>query len=134
MPVARKYLMLIRYAFRSPEKVALQEIGPRFTLKLRSLRKGIPAVQRFGDHPEPMEFLPPPGEEQEDPEKTQEENSPEPADKPTESIEPPKQDEYLWLWKVRLPPFPRKLGLILAAGIGNQSKNILLVIVPMMTY
>jgi glutamine cyclotransferase len=32
------------YAFRSPEKVALQEIGPRFTLKLRSLKKNIPAV------------------------------------------------------------------------------------------
>ncbi|KAK0189096.1 anticodon-binding protein [Armillaria mellea] len=45
-----------RYAFRSTEKVALQEIGPRFTLKLRSLRKGIPAVQRFGEAPKGLEF------------------------------------------------------------------------------
>ncbi|KAJ7902364.1 anticodon-binding protein [Mycena leptocephala] len=47
-----------RYAFRSPEKVALQEIGPRFTLRLQSLRKGIPAVQRFGDEPKPLIFEP----------------------------------------------------------------------------
>ncbi|KAL4260542.1 U3 snoRNP protein/Ribosome production factor 1 [Pleurotus pulmonarius] len=45
-----------RYAFRSPEKVALQEIGPRFTLKLRSLRKDIPAVTRFGDAPPELCF------------------------------------------------------------------------------
>ena len=79
----------------------MQEIGPRFTLKLRSLRKGIPAVQRLGDHPEPMEFLTPPGEEEEA-EKTSEEDGHEPVDKIPEPIEPPKQDEYLWLWKVRL--------------------------------
>jgi ribosome production factor 1 len=31
-----------RYAFRSTEKVALQEIGPRFTLKLKWLKRGLP--------------------------------------------------------------------------------------------
>ena len=31
-----------RYEFRSPEKAALQEIGPRFTLKLHSLTSGLP--------------------------------------------------------------------------------------------
>src|ERR1700729_1244853 len=45
-----------RYAFRSTEKVALQEIGPRFTLKLRSLRKGLPAVQNFGEAPKTTEI------------------------------------------------------------------------------
>lgn len=35
-----------RYAFRSTEKVALQEIGPRFTLKLRWLKKGLPAPKK----------------------------------------------------------------------------------------
>ncbi|KAF7430605.1 hypothetical protein PC9H_006313 [Pleurotus ostreatus] len=45
-----------RYAFRTTEKVALQEIGPRFTLKLRSLRRDIPAVTRFGDAPREMGF------------------------------------------------------------------------------
>jgi ribosome production factor 1 len=37
------------YAFRSTEKVALQEIGPRFTLKLRSLNKDLPAVNNLRD-------------------------------------------------------------------------------------
>jgi len=32
-----------RYAFRNTEKAALQEIGPRFTLKLRWLKKGVPS-------------------------------------------------------------------------------------------
>ena len=33
-----------RYMFASPTSAKLQEIGPRFTLKLRWLRKGLPAV------------------------------------------------------------------------------------------
>ncbi|CDZ98527.1 Ribosome biogenesis protein RPF1, contains IMP4 domain [Phaffia rhodozyma] len=37
-----------RYMFKSLEKTALQEIGPRFTLKLRWLRKGLPAVTAGG--------------------------------------------------------------------------------------
>lgn len=37
-----------RYAFTSPTSAKLQEIGPRFTLKLRWMRKGLPAV-RAGD-------------------------------------------------------------------------------------
>jgi hypothetical protein len=49
-------LSLSRYAFRSEEKVALQEIGPRFTLKLRWLKKGIPAVRTPGEAPKPLEF------------------------------------------------------------------------------
>ena len=48
--------MVRRYAFRSTEKVALQEIGPRFTLKLRSLRKGLPAVTDFAEPQKPLEF------------------------------------------------------------------------------
>lgn len=34
-----------RYAFTSATEAKLQEIGPRFTLKLRWLRKGLPAVR-----------------------------------------------------------------------------------------
>ena len=85
-------MVIYRYAFRSTEKVALQEIGPRFTLKLRSLRKGIPAVQNFGEAPKPLEF-----------DSGQDESEPkEPgANEPTE-VTPPKQDEYLWNWKVSL--------------------------------
>ncbi|QRV73940.1 Brix domain protein [Ceratobasidium sp. AG-Ba] len=45
-----------RYAFRSTEKAALQEIGPRFTLKLRSLKKGVPVVEQSSTPPPPLEF------------------------------------------------------------------------------
>jgi hypothetical protein len=34
----------VRYVFDSPTKARLQEIGPRFTLKLRWLKKGLPSV------------------------------------------------------------------------------------------
>ncbi|KAF8573600.1 Brix-domain-containing protein [Ramaria rubella] len=47
-----------RYAFRSTEKAALQEIGPRFTLKLRWLKKGVPSVGDVfgsGEHPPALE-------------------------------------------------------------------------------
>ncbi|KAJ1306628.1 hypothetical protein OPQ81_007624 [Rhizoctonia solani] len=45
-----------RYAFRSSEKAALQEIGPRFTLKLRSLKKGLPVLENLSNPPPPLEF------------------------------------------------------------------------------
>ena len=38
------------------EKVALREIGPRFTLKLRSVRTGLPAVKGFGECSTKLEF------------------------------------------------------------------------------
>ncbi|KAJ7627580.1 anticodon-binding protein [Mycena polygramma] len=103
-----------RYAFRSPEKVALQEIGPRFTLRLRSLRKGIPAVQRFGEQPKPLVFEVGSQEEDDAEEGTLEEgavpqtngavegDTPKldaPAPKP---MVPPTTDEYLWEWKPEL--------------------------------
>lgn len=104
-----------RYAFRSPEKVALQEIGPRFTLKLRSLRKGIPAVQRFGDAPKPLTFEADSKEADEEEgtlEGEREEGSaPQTEGTETEAVSapsgppqpviPPATDEYLWAWKVR---------------------------------
>ena len=45
-----------RYAFKSPEQVALQEIGPRFTLKLRWLKRGLPTLHHFGESPKPLQF------------------------------------------------------------------------------
>ncbi|KAF7355661.1 Brix domain-containing protein [Mycena sanguinolenta] len=92
-----------RYAFRSTEKVALQEIGPRFTLKLRSLRKGIPAVQRFGDPAKPLEFDVENKEEDEG--MLEEDGDAAPQTKDTEAssapqpVVPPETDEYLWEWK-----------------------------------
>ncbi|KAF9531681.1 anticodon-binding protein [Crepidotus variabilis] len=96
-----------RYAFRSTEKVALQEIGPRFTLKLRWLKKGLPAVYSYGEDAPPL-VKEVPMEEEEKPaepvptaneEEDREENeeaSPEPVLKKTV---PPKQDEFIWQWK-----------------------------------
>ncbi|KAI0343211.1 Brix-domain-containing protein [Trametopsis cervina] len=93
-----------RYAFRSVEKVQLQEIGPRFTLKLRSLRKGLPAVKNLGDvskNPEFDTF----GEDESTPEKTMEEGEAQNAEEPEasssqpKSVVPPKEDEYVWMWK-----------------------------------
>lgn len=95
------------YAFRSTERVALQEIGPRFTLKLRSLKRGLPAVNYLGDVAKPLEF----DDFGESEEKTErivddaqgesdvEEGTPEVA-KPSKKV-PPKVDEYEWVWKVR---------------------------------
>ena len=93
------------YAFRSTEKVALQEIGPRFTLKLRSLKKGLPAVNYLGDVAKPLEF----DDFNELEEKTErpvddqgeagDSEVPAEAVKPSKSV-PPKADEYEWVWKV----------------------------------
>ncbi|KII87521.1 hypothetical protein PLICRDRAFT_177264 [Plicaturopsis crispa FD-325 SS-3] len=82
-----------RYAFRSTEKVALQEIGPRFTLKLRSLKKGIPAVQQFGEAPKPLEF---------DAAETAEPTPEDDEARETKKVDAPKQDEFLWVWKPEL--------------------------------
>ena len=93
------------YAFRSTEKVALQEIGPRFTLKLRSLKKGLPAVNYLGDVAKPLEFDDFSGleEKTERPDEDQGEagDSEVPAEavKPSKKV-PPKADEYEWVWKV----------------------------------
>lgn len=119
-----------RYAFCSEEKVALQEIGPRFTLKLKSLRKGLPAVQNFGEAPKKVEFQVVVNEAHQqlgegDEARVRESIDGAEAGDGTRSIErdlemlegesqgecradeggkkifnPPTQDEFLWLWKV----------------------------------
>ena len=94
-----------RYAFRSTEKVALQEIGPRFTLKLRWLKKGIPAVYNYGESAPQLTLGTEPsleaGEEGE--EKPEGSGSQEGAleERPKKTV-PPKQDEFIWQWKVGL--------------------------------
>jgi ribosome production factor 1 len=84
-------LIAFSYAFRSTEKVALQEIGPRFTLKLRWLKKGIPAVRNFGEEPKGLVFDDPNLDE------TLSENA---ASTVSKKVVPPKEDELLWTWKV----------------------------------
>jgi ribosome production factor 1 len=86
-------LTLPSYAFRTTEKVALQEIGPRFTLKLRSLKKGVPAVTSVGLTVKPL---------------TISLEEPKQGEKDATSLSTdyePKEDGFLWRWKVcRLSP------------------------------
>jgi len=123
------YLVNSRYAFRSEEKVALQEIGPRFTLKLRSLRKGLPAVQSFGEAPKKTEIQLGGNEEALEEAQAREGLDAEGAERAVDRagglnedsyrevpageggsdetngkknvFKPPTQDEFLWVWKVR---------------------------------
>ncbi|TFK26214.1 Brix-domain-containing protein [Coprinopsis marcescibilis] len=90
-----------RYAFRSPEKVQLQEIGPRFTLKLRSLKKGIPAVYNLGEAPAPLTMEKLDDEESEQKDNDIFENPPEKSEELNKTV-PPKQNEVLWQWKPEL--------------------------------
>ena len=80
----------------------MQEIGPRFTLKLRSLRKGLPAVMEFGDPPKKIEFDVGEKEDAKEDgieERVGKEEEVTEVDK-KKVIKPPSQDEYLWIWKV----------------------------------
>ncbi|EGN91989.1 hypothetical protein SERLA73DRAFT_191777 [Serpula lacrymans var. lacrymans S7.3] len=86
-----------RYAFRSTEKVALQEIGPRFTLKLRWVKKGLPAVHNFGEAPKPPEIDA--GTTEAD-DGDQDENA---ENKETPTVgQLPKDNDYLWIHKPEL--------------------------------
>lgn len=90
----------------------MQEIGPRFTLKLRWLKKNIPAVQNFGEDAKPLTFdiENDPFEEQAEARKEEQNEQGDEADVESETaassprlpkVVPPKQDEYIWQWKVR---------------------------------
>jgi ribosome production factor 1 len=94
-----------RYAFRSVEKVALQEIGPRFTLKLRSLKKGLPAVNYLGDVAKPLEFDDFSEPEEKADKAADDQRELDAEEKPAETVRPPKKvppkaDDYEWVWKV----------------------------------
>jgi hypothetical protein len=65
----------------------LQEIGPRFTLKLRWLKKDIPAVQNLGAQPPPLKLA-------------SEEEGAEDEEGKRKVIVPPTTDEYEWQWRV----------------------------------
>lgn len=121
-----------RYAFRSEEKVALQEIGPRFTLKLRWLKKNIPAVINYGESAAPLTIE---KDEEDDPveeseNKEESEESKEPKERPR--TVPPKVDEFLWQWKVRRVPLSSKDPtncIVSLAGLGDIQKDVLPVVV-----
>ncbi|KAL5513324.1 RPF1 [Sanghuangporus vaninii] len=106
-----------RYAFRSPEKAALQEIGPRFTLKLRWMKKGTPVVQALG---QPSKSLKLALDEDDQDEEKQNKVTGSPGNPDAElgeevdlerteldakvkkSLLPPTKDEYIWMWKPEL--------------------------------
>jgi len=112
---------VIRYAFRSTEKAALQEIGPRFTLKLKSLRIGLPAVKEIGEHSTKLEFdefddmaVDGGQAEGESPDRPlaekldkdgegEDDGHGDSQTKPTQKAKPPTVDEYQWQWKVSDP-------------------------------
>lgn len=88
-----------RYAFRSVEKAALQEIGPRFTLKLRWVKKRLPFVHTLGRPSRPLALLP--KSESENPTDCNSTARGEAEDARALTEETPYlEDEYIWLWKV----------------------------------
>ncbi|THH32384.1 hypothetical protein EUX98_g1791 [Antrodiella citrinella] len=107
-----------RYAFRSTEKVALQEIGPRFTLKLKSMRKGLPAVKNLAERGQDLEFdtfedaPAAEGQAKQDADSVQaeeamdeDEGKGEREEKTAEKAKKtlaPKEDQYEWKWKPEL--------------------------------
>ena len=133
---------LVRYAFRSPEKVALQEIGPRFTLKLRWLKRGLPEVRNFGASPEALEIttgtteesVPPPEEIADHDDNASEDDemgervTTEPV--PLTKISPPKDNEYLWRWKVcRFASRESCVDMLLARTGNNETDFLPLILV-----
>lgn len=106
----RRLILLRRYAFRSTEKVALQEIGPRFTLKLRSLKKGLPAVKNLGEPSKTLEFDTfeegaedvemANNDRREDGKGEEEADGQVEVKSKAKKAVPPTEDEYQWIWKV----------------------------------
>jgi len=89
------------YMFKSSEKAALQEIGPRFTLKLRSLKKGLPAVHNLGVAPPKLEIAPEddsPGDDRTDADFSNMDGS----IQPKKGEAPTTEEEFLWVWKVAI--------------------------------
>lgn len=106
-----------RYAFASPTEAKLQEIGPRFTLKLRWMRKGLPGVKAAdgrmaagGDKSGDTEFA---VDDSDDEDVAQQEKDDEaeaaaamargeitPAGQAIPALD--EEQEYEWKWKVRL--------------------------------
>jgi len=114
-----------RYAFRSTEKVALQEIGPRFTLKLRSLKKGLPAVYNYGEDPQALALAPEPQlgvdatvDDEQRPSGVNEESTGQ-LEPPKKKTVPPKQDEFIWQWKVSHNRIHRDVPLYLTISIAG---------------
>lgn len=139
------------YMFKSADKAALQEIGPRFTLKLRYLKKGTPAVHQLGAAPPPLLFdredsdeevadqnededatpraTNPGGVRMKEDEKSAADDSglptPQTPATSTWTKPPPKDEEYIWLWKVRFQTyFPDTRCILTSRKISQNWRNL----------
>ena len=140
------YAIYERYVFASADRARLQEIGPRFTLKLRYIKKGTPAVHQLGAQPPRLQFDAEADEAEEEgnepsaggPERSQpdegvlssgEEDASSSAlgstPKPSSSLT--KDEEYIWKWKVISLPVEQSKFLIChpTAKVGNFQKDVL---------
>lgn len=130
MPGDGLTVVVSRYAFRSADKAALQEIGPRFTLKLRSLKKGVPTIETGSKPPPALEFAPdeepgPTGEAIAPGEETEETKNTKPAKAPA-----PDNNDFEWAWKVGIAASlmnPYSILMLQLARVGNNEENFLLV-------
>jgi hypothetical protein len=132
-----------RYAFASATSAKLQEIGPRFTLKMRWLRKGLPAVTasdgsvpRGGDAEDDDEEIA--RQEKMDEDEAMEEMGKgmgAPAKKknggdPDLGIPPlDEEQEYEWKWKVRCGDVDEVDRADCSAKDGGVQENFLLVMI-----
>ncbi|KAG9029316.1 hypothetical protein FRB95_005480 [Tulasnella sp. JGI-2019a] len=91
-----------RYVFQSTERAGLQEIGPRFTLKLRSMRQGLPAVNQLGAPKRGLEIA----KDEDEQEDANAEAQAAQALSQDQALQKPKkdgkQDEFAWIWKPEL--------------------------------
>lgn len=115
--------------FKSTERAALHEIGPRFTLKLKWLKKGLPSVQNLGAAPPPLVLA----EDKDVPDDDGEEDGAEAAQTPLPiSNGPAKTEEFEWKWKVNLSlkfgALSRLFTLEFAARAGNNKIYIFLIV------
>ena len=113
--------------------MALQEIGPRFTLKLRYLKKGLPAVKNLGAPSKPLQFDDAEAESRDvdmpDAQEQEQEAVAGSQNYVRKEVVPPTEDEYLWMWKVRNLNMSYRAqylhGPYLIAGVRDDETDVL---------
>lgn len=118
---------MIRYVFDSPTKARLQEIGPRFTLKLRWLKKGLPSVTApdgriaHGGDDDYNNKVDEAAERQEEDDAMGDIGTSNPSAGQQGPIIPPldQEQEYEWKWKWRVSP----LSLCRGGGADDISQR-----------
>ncbi len=80
--------------------MALQEIGPRFTLKLRWLKKGIPALYHYVEDPQLLTVGSSPVVDDVNRVGSAAHVEKEPSEEKLNKTILPKRDKFIWQWKV----------------------------------